>query len=294
MLAATLGSVVGGGGGSQAAEDGCVESAVGSAFFGRRRRRRASAQSSAGSRSLAIGRMPRGLRNLGAYGLGYTAQAYAYVLLLTDRYPNSDPEAIGPAWELPPHTVRLDLDDDGRRSRLTVFFRLLLAIPHFVWLALWTIAAFLAAIANGFVALDPRPLGGRAAPIPRRLRPLRRTRDRLRRRWSRTRSRASPAARATRSTSRSTRRERQNRWITLFRVFLVDPGAVLIASALSVALFVIVGLLGWFAALVTGRMPDGLRNLGAFAVRYLSQTNAYWFIVTDDYPHASPAPAPTA
>ena len=73
--------------------------------------------------------MPLGLRNLGAYGLGYTAQAYAYMLLLTDRYPNSDPEAIGPAWELPPHTVRLELADDGRRSRLTVFFRLLLAIP---------------------------------------------------------------------------------------------------------------------------------------------------------------------
>ena len=46
------------------------------------------------------------------------------------------------------------VDDDGRRSRLTVFFRLLLAIPHFVWLALWTVAAFLAAIANFFVALS--------------------------------------------------------------------------------------------------------------------------------------------
>jgi hypothetical protein len=39
-------------------------------------------------------------------------------------------------------------------------------------------------------------------------------------------------------------------------------------------------------------MPDGLRDLGAYAVRYLSQTNAYWFIVTDDYPHASPALRP--
>ena len=58
---------------------------------------------------LATGRMPLGLRNLGAYGLGYTAQAYSYVLLLTDRYPNSDPEALGPAWELPPHPVRLEL-----------------------------------------------------------------------------------------------------------------------------------------------------------------------------------------
>ena len=48
---------------------------------------------------LALGRMPVGLRNLAAYGLGYTAQAYAYVLLVTDRYPNSDPDAIGPGWD---------------------------------------------------------------------------------------------------------------------------------------------------------------------------------------------------
>jgi hypothetical protein len=38
-------------------------------------------------------------------------------------------------------------DDELRRNRLTVFFRLLLAIPPFVWLTLWGIAAFFAAIA---------------------------------------------------------------------------------------------------------------------------------------------------
>ena len=51
----------------------------------------------------------------------------------------------------------------------------------------------------------------------------------------------------------------------------------------------VIALLGWFAALATGRMPTGLRNLGAFAIRYGAQTNAYWLVVTDDYPHASPA-----
>ena len=29
------------------------------------------------------------------------------------------------------------LEDDLQRSRLTVFFRLLLGIPHFIWLVLW-------------------------------------------------------------------------------------------------------------------------------------------------------------
>ena len=33
----------------------------------------------------------------------------------------------------PEHPVRLVLADDLRRSRLTVCFRLLLALPHFVW-----------------------------------------------------------------------------------------------------------------------------------------------------------------
>ena len=102
---------------------------------------------------LILGRMPNGLRDLAAYGVGYNAQAFAYGLLLTDRYPNSDPDELGPAWTLPPHPVRLELDDDGRRSRLTVAFRLLLVLPHVVWLMLWSIAAILAAIANWFVAL---------------------------------------------------------------------------------------------------------------------------------------------
>ena len=36
------------------------------------------------------------------------------------------------------HPVRLVVTDDLRRSRLTVFFRLPLALPHLLWLAVWT------------------------------------------------------------------------------------------------------------------------------------------------------------
>jgi len=35
------------------------------------------------------------------------------------------------------HPIRLDLEGDLRRSRLTVGFRLLLALPHLVWWGLW-------------------------------------------------------------------------------------------------------------------------------------------------------------
>jgi hypothetical protein len=37
--------------------------------------------------ALATGRSPRGFRDLSAYCLRYQAQTYAYLLLLTDRYP---------------------------------------------------------------------------------------------------------------------------------------------------------------------------------------------------------------
>jgi hypothetical protein len=293
VLAAVLGSGFGGGGGGYSQSGGddasgagwLVSSGVGGvaavcAILG-------------WFAALAIGRMPLGLRNLAAYGLGYTAQTYAYVLLLTDRYPNSDPEAVGPRWELPPHPVALELSDDNRRSRLTVFFRLLLAIPHVVWLVLWGIAAFFAAIANGLVALftgrsadslhrflaayiryyahvlgfvalvaNPFPgfVGEPGYPVDISIDPP----------------------------------ERQNRWITFFRIFLAIP-AFLISGALSAALWV-AAFLGWFAVLATGRMPTGLRNLGAFCIRYISQTDAYVCILTDRYPHSSPAlrPPPAA
>ena len=238
---------------------------------------------------LALGRMPLGLRNLAAYGLGYTAQTYAYALLLTGRYPNADPERLGPAWALAPRPVRLELADDGRRSRLTVLFRLLLSIPHFVWLALWSIAAFLAAIANGFVAL----VRGRSAD------PLHRFLAAYVRYYAHVLAFvfviANPFPGFTGEAGYPVDivldpPERQSRWKTFFRIFLAIP-AFLVSGALGAALAV-AGILGWFAALVTGRMPTGLRDLGAVAIRYASQTNAYALVLADAYPHASPALRP--
>src|SRR5690348_1303071 len=51
------------------------------------------------------------------------------------------------------HPVRLVVEDDLRRNRLTVFFRIVLAIPHLIWITLWSIAAVLAAIANWVATL---------------------------------------------------------------------------------------------------------------------------------------------
>ena len=240
--------------------------------------------------ALALARMPNGLRDLAGYGIGYTAQTYAYLLLVTDRYPNADPEAAGPRWSLPPHPVTVEVADDGKRSRLTVFFRLLLALPHFVWLTLWGLAAFVAALANGLYALVR---GRSAAPLHRFLAAYVRYSAHV---TAFVALVANPFPGFTGEPGYPVdvsigAAERQSRWVTLFRTFLVLP-ALLVAAGFSSALAA-VAFLGWFASLATGRMPSGLRNLGAVAVRYLAQTNAFWLIVTDDYPYASPAlPAP--
>lgn len=51
------------------------------------------------------------------------------------------------------HPVRLRVTDDLRRTRLTVFFRLVLAIPHFLWVGLLTVIVVLAVFANWFATL---------------------------------------------------------------------------------------------------------------------------------------------
>jgi hypothetical protein len=80
--------------------------------------------------------------------------------------------------------------------------------------------------------------------------------------------------------------EHQNRWVTGFRVLLAIP-ALLVTYALAIGL-VVAAVLMWFASLATGSAPWGLRNFAAYALRYWSQLNAYVYLVTDRYPHASP------
>ena len=236
--------------------------------------------------ALITGKMPAGLRDLAAYSIGYTAQSSAYLLLLTDRYPSADPDRSGPEWRVPEHPVRIDVSDDGRRSRLTVFFRLLLALPHLVWLTLWSFPALVAAIANGLVALAR----GRSA----------RTLHRFLTAYVRYTTQvgafvllaANPFPGFTGAVGYPVDVsiagiEPQRRWVTFFRVFLALP-ALILAGALAGAAFV-AAFLGWFAALLSGRMPEGLSKLVTLALRYSAQTNAYWLVLTDVYPYSGSA-----
>jgi hypothetical protein len=237
--------------------------------------------------SVARGRTPRGLRDLVVYAVGYTAQVVGYVLLVTDRYPTSDPARIVPETALPPHPVRLELTDRLERSRLTVFFRLLLTIPHLIWLLLWTVLALLAVFVAWLVALV---IGRVPMPLHRFLAA-----------WVRYSTHVMAfllliggpfpgfvgAAGSYPVDLAIDPPARQRRLVTLFRGLLAIP-ALLLGGAYSTVL-VTAALLGWWAALLTGRMPEGLRNIGAVALRYSGQANSYLFLLTDRYPYSAPA-----
>ena len=235
---------------------------------------------------LALGRAPRGLRDLTVYALDYGAQAAGYFLLLTPRFPSSDPALAESFSELPEHPVRIVVDDDLERSRLTVLFRLLLAIPHLVWLFLWTVAALFAVIGAWFAALV-------SGQVPE---PLQRFLAAYVRYWAHVGAYVTLVGRRFPGfTGRAgsygidleiAPRERQNRWTIFFRLFLAIP-ALIVSSALD-GVLVVVAVFSWLYALVLGRTSEGLRNLGAMCIRYSAQTHAYLFLVTPRYPHAAP------
>ena len=51
------------------------------------------------------------------------------------------------------HPARLTNEEGLERSRLTVFFRLLLGLPHIIWFSFWSIGVFFVAIFNWFATL---------------------------------------------------------------------------------------------------------------------------------------------
>jgi len=187
------------------------------------------------------------------------------------------------------HPIGLIVTDDLQRNRLTVFFRLLLAIPHFIAVLLWgvlteliVLVAWFAALFTGqvpdglhnfiaswlryatrvtayvFLLTDPFPQFGSGGTYPVDVR-------------------IDPAA-------------PQSRLTVFFRIFLAIPAFLL--TYVFRAVNQIVALLGWFYCLATGHMHEGMRNISAWLLRYETQTWGYALLLTGRYP--SLAGAPTA
>jgi hypothetical protein len=190
--------------------------------------------------------------------------------------------------QLDRHPIGLIVDDDLKRNRLTVFFRLLLAIPQVIVLGVWSIVIYFVVFIAWFAALftgrvpdglhefiarylrmsthvnayilllaDPwPPFGGEPGSYPVDVR-------------------IDPAA-------------PQSRLTVFFRVLLAIP-ALLLTYVFGIVNR-LVAFFGWFYCLALGRMSQGMRDLSAWLLQYETQTLAYGLLLTGKYPTLSGGP----
>jgi hypothetical protein len=199
------------------------------------------------------------------------------------------PEPVAAVEPGADHPVQLVVTDDLKRSRLTVFFRLLLAIPHLLWLLLWGIAAFFVAIVGWFAALIKGQLPDGMHRFQARYQVY------VTRFYAYYNLLANPYPPFHGGPAdypvdlQVPAPERQSRWKILFRIILGIP-ALILAWVFGQVLGIL-AFLGWFVCVVMGRMPKGMRDLGAYCLRYQQQTNCYMVLLTERYPSlAGPTP----
>jgi hypothetical protein len=213
-------------------------------------------------------------------------------LVLTSAYPDPDPAVV--LGELPRRSdpIGFKVGADLHRSRLTVFFRLPLAVPHLVWLTLWSLVALLAAIANWAATLAR---GHSPGSLHRFLSAYLRYQAHVYAFLLLIGNRFPGFAGAAGSYDAEASIApplAQNRWSVGFRLLLVLP-AWFLASAFGTLAWTC-AFLAWFAALVTGRMPRRLLNASAQALRYTLQASGYLLVLSDAYPYGGPCRQETA
>jgi hypothetical protein len=67
-----------------------------------------------------------------------------------------------------------------------------------------------------------------------------------------------------------------------FRYIIGIP--VMILAFVQAIILMVVTLIAWFAILFTGKHPEGMFNPARSAAAYLNRANAYFFLITEDWP----------
>jgi hypothetical protein len=183
-----------------------------------------------------------------------------------------------------PHQVQMAVAGPAPQQRVTVFFRWLMAIPHFFVLYFLGIAAAVVAFLGWWGALFTGQLPEFAATYLTGYV-----------RWS-TRVQAymmlltdvyppfmfdeDPAYPVHLEVGP---RQRLNRFAVFFRYFLAIPAGVL-ASLVLFGATTIIALVAWLIALFSGRLPASLHLAYTAVLRYATRFNCYFYLLTPDYP----------
>jgi hypothetical protein len=183
-----------------------------------------------------------------------------------------------------PYPVTFKADYVEKRSRLTTFFRLILAIPHLIAVFFYVLAAeivtFIAWFALLFTGRYPQGMYdfvagalrygtrvcGYAFLLTDEYPPFS----------------GDPATPYPVDLNIGPPKAEYSRLKVLFRIILMIP-VYIIAYAMQVV-FEVGALLAWFAIVVLGRQPKGLQDMIVLGMSYHQRAYGYFFLLTEDWP----------
>lgn len=182
------------------------------------------------------------------------------------------------------YPVAYDQSPPEKRSRLTVFFRLIMAIPHYIWLMLYGIGAYIVLIIAWFAILfTARYPAGMYAFVAGYLRYASRVYAYLllvvdqyppfdggEHSEYPVRIKIGPP------------QPTYSRLLAFFRLIMAIPIFIL-QYVFEIWLFA-VSIAIWFVAVIMGKTPAGLTEAMRFPMSYYVRSTAYVFLMTDKYP----------
>ncbi len=180
------------------------------------------------------------------------------------------------------YPVRLQIDLSERGNRLTTFFRLLLAIPHFIALMVLGLVADIGTIVLWIVIIIT---GKRPAGLARFLVYHLRWSTRVNAYLSLLTDEYPPFSGDERQYPARIQvdySERGNRLTTFFRLLLAIPHFI---ALMVLGLVADIGtIVLWIVIIITGKRPAGLARFLVYYLRWSTRVNAYLSLLTDDYP----------
>jgi hypothetical protein len=182
------------------------------------------------------------------------------------------------------YPVTFEADYVERRSRLSTFFRLILAIPVAIVLYVFGIVAWFAVVIAWFAIIltgrYPKGLYEFVADFTRFLARVTA--------YSVLLTDAYPPFNGSHDASYPVRMEfagpleRYSRLKTLFRVILAIP--IVILRYVINLLLEIGAFASWIVIVITGKMPRGLFDVMVLANSYTARSDAYLYLLTETYP----------
>lgn len=189
------------------------------------------------------------------------------------------------------YPVRYEQQPPEKRNRLAIFFRWLLAIPHYIWSFFYGIAAFLAAFIAWFAIVItgrwPRGLYDFVAGFERYYGRLTAYASLVVDTYPPFDGGEHPEYQV--QIIVAPPKEQYSRLKAFFRFILAIPIAI-VQYVLSIWLFIL-SVAIWFVGVFGGSTSAGLMEATRMPMAYYIRANAYFFLIAEDWPPFEPGPA---